>query len=88
MYTQCPQCFTVYRVDGETLAAARGNVRCIDCETVFDALATLTELGVCRRLTLMPDACDDATAAALRELGCEVQRLDGSVPGAETEADA
>jgi uncharacterized protein (DUF58 family) len=51
-------------------------------------LATLTELGVCRRLTLMPDACDDATAAALRELGCEVQRLDGSVPGAETEADA
>ena len=44
MYTQCPQCFTVYRVDGETLAAARGNVRCIDCETVFDALATLTEL--------------------------------------------
>jgi len=44
MYTQCPQCLTVYRVDGEALAAARGNVRCADCETVFDALATLAEL--------------------------------------------
>ena len=50
-------------------------------------LATLTELGICRRFTLMPDACDDATAGALRDLGCEVQLLDGSVPGAETEAD-
>ena len=51
-------------------------------------LAALTDLGACRRLTLMPHACDDKTAAALRELGCEVQLLDGSVPGAETEADA
>jgi len=44
MYTQCPQCLTVFRVDGETLAAAHGNARCTDCETVFDALVTLTEL--------------------------------------------
>ena len=50
-------------------------------------LATLTSIGLCRRLTLMPDACDDASAEALRDLGCEVQLLDGSVPGAETEAD-
>ena len=49
-------------------------------------LATLTELGACRRFTLMPEQCDDATADALRDLGCEVQLLNGRVPGAETEA--
>jgi len=43
MFTQCPQCLTIYRVDGETIGAARGNVRCGDCESVFDALATLAE---------------------------------------------
>lgn len=44
MYTQCPQCLTVYRVDDDMLGAARGNVRCADCENVFDALATLAEI--------------------------------------------
>lgn len=57
MYTQCPQCLTVYRIDGETLGAARGHVRCADCETVFDALATLTEL-------LPPEPIDQLTAHA------------------------
>ncbi len=41
MYTQCPQCLTIYRIDGETIAAAHGNVRCSDCAIVFDALVTL-----------------------------------------------
>ena len=50
-------------------------------------LAALTSTGLCRRLTLMPDACDDASADALRDLGCEVQLLNGRVPGAETDAD-
>jgi len=50
-------------------------------------LATLTDLGACRRLTLMPESCDNETANALRELGCEVQLLDGRVPDAETEAE-
>lgn len=43
MYTQCPQCLTIYRVDGATLGAACGSVRCGSCETVFDAFATLVE---------------------------------------------
>jgi len=43
MYTQCPQCLTIYRVDGETLGAACGSVRCGACETIFDAFATLVE---------------------------------------------
>lgn len=42
MYTQCPQCLTIYRVEGEEIAAAQGSVRCVDCASVFDALPTLT----------------------------------------------
>lgn len=50
-------------------------------------LATLTAIGLCRRLTIMPHDCDDASADALRDLGCEVQLLDGRVPGTQMEAE-
>ncbi|MBS0589483.1 MAG: zinc-ribbon and DUF3426 domain-containing protein [Proteobacteria bacterium] len=43
MYTQCPDCLTIYQVGPETLAQARGNVTCTHCTAVFDALRTLTE---------------------------------------------
>lgn len=43
MYTQCPHCLTIYRVDVETLAAARGSLRCGDCASVFDALRSIVE---------------------------------------------
>lgn len=43
MFTQCPQCLTIYCVDGATLGAACGSVRCGGCETIFDAFATLVE---------------------------------------------
>ncbi len=51
-------------------------------------LAALTDMGVCRRLTLMPERCDDKTADALCDLGCEVQLLNGRIPGTETEAES
>lgn len=57
-------------------------------ETGARLLSTLADLGACRKLTLMPEQCDAKTADALRDLGCEVQLLDGSIPGTETEADA
>jgi len=41
MYTQCPECLTIYKVDGADLAAAHGSVRCGHCAAVFDALRTL-----------------------------------------------
>ncbi len=45
MYTQCPECLTVFRVQGHELAAAHGSVRCSHCAAVFDALRSLaTEL--------------------------------------------
>lgn len=43
MYTQCPQCRSIYRVGAEALAAARGELRCGQCGKVFDGFATLTE---------------------------------------------
>jgi predicted Zn finger-like uncharacterized protein len=43
MYTQCPDCLTIYLIDPETLAQARGSVACGHCTAVFYALRTLTE---------------------------------------------
>jgi len=41
MYTQCPECLTIYKVEGGDLAAAHGSVRCAHCAAVFDALRSL-----------------------------------------------
>lgn len=43
MFTQCPECLTVYTLAPETLARGRGSVRCTHCTAVFDALRTLTD---------------------------------------------
>ncbi len=43
MYTQCPECHTVFRVKAEQLEIAHGKVRCSHCNTVFNALETLKQ---------------------------------------------
>lgn len=43
MFTQCPECLTVYKVGASELAAARGNARCAYCNALFDTLSTLSE---------------------------------------------
>jgi predicted Zn finger-like uncharacterized protein len=43
VYTQCPQCQTLYRVNAALLRAARGQVQCGRCAAVFDALTFLVE---------------------------------------------
>ncbi len=43
MYTQCPDCATVFRVTADALRAAQGNVRCGVCSTTFNALENLSE---------------------------------------------
>lgn len=43
MYTQCPDCQTVFSLDAGVLAQARGAVICGHCETLFDALETLAD---------------------------------------------
>ena len=43
MYTQCPECGTVFRVTAPVLRAAQGQVRCGVCDTSFDALRFLSD---------------------------------------------
>jgi len=43
MYTQCPECLSVFSLDAQTLAQAHGHVVCGHCEAGFDSLATLAE---------------------------------------------
>ncbi len=43
MYTQCPDCATVFRVTADALRAAQGDVRCGVCSTTFNALENLSE---------------------------------------------
>ena len=43
MFTQCPECLTVYTLTPEKLAQGQGSVRCSHCSAVFDALRTLAE---------------------------------------------
>ena len=42
MYTQCPDCATVFRVTAEALRIAQGDVRCGVFATTFNALENLS----------------------------------------------
>jgi len=43
MYTQCPECLSVFSVDARTLAQAHGFVMCGHCGAGFDSIATLAD---------------------------------------------
>lgn len=43
MYTNCPECGTVFRISTNELRVAEGNVCCGHCSATFNALATLTD---------------------------------------------
>ena len=43
MYTQCPECLTIFRVGAADLGVARGHVRCAHCNALFDALRSLAD---------------------------------------------
>jgi len=43
VFTQCPDCATVFRITAEALRAAQGDVRCGVCSTSFNALENLSE---------------------------------------------
>ena len=43
LFTQCPQCETIFRISAGVLGAAGGQVRCGRCGEVFDALKRLAE---------------------------------------------
>lgn len=43
MYTQCPECLTIYEIDEDALQASLGIVHCGHCGERFDALCTLSD---------------------------------------------
>lgn len=43
MYTECPTCYTLFRVTTAQLKSAEGRVRCGHCDNVFNAIAYLTD---------------------------------------------
>ncbi|MEN8166197.1 MAG: DUF3426 domain-containing protein [Pseudomonadota bacterium] len=43
MYTQCPHCLTLFRINSEQLKTASGKVRCCQCDQTFNALNNLRE---------------------------------------------
>lgn len=43
MFTQCPECMTVFTVDADALARAHGCVSCGQCSATFDTMATLCD---------------------------------------------
>jgi predicted Zn finger-like uncharacterized protein len=43
MYTQCPECDTIFRVTATVLRAAQGQVRCGVCDATFDAVRYLMD---------------------------------------------
>ena len=61
MYTQCPECGTVFRVTAEVLKQAAGKVRCGGCGMAFNALDYLSEQKPAPRIR-------DDEAASLPEL--------------------
>ena len=71
VYTQCPDCATVFRVTAEALRVAQGDVRCGVCSTTFNALENLSEqafqAGAGRRGALARRLDDRRGAAGQRE---------------------
>jgi predicted Zn finger-like uncharacterized protein len=49
LYTQCPECATVFRVTADALRVAQGTVRCGICSSSFNAIEYLNEQPIPRQ---------------------------------------
>jgi predicted Zn finger-like uncharacterized protein len=43
MYTQCPECLTIYKVGADVIGQGRGQARCGHCAATFDMLRSLAD---------------------------------------------
>lgn len=79
MYTQCPECLSVFSVDARALAQAHGFVMCGHCGGSFDCIATLADQLPPEPFTELPS----------HEPGVEPPRLESAVyrPKPETPAE-
>ena len=63
MYTQCPNCKTIFQVTAVQLKAANGDVRCGQCLAVFNALDNLSEIEPANEHTSTPDTESESNTA-------------------------
>ena len=88
MYTNCPECGTVFRISTNELRMAEGNVRCGHCSATFNALETLADelppTVTLKQLTL-PTEPGTGAAVAPEEPELEPEPSPADVPGFPTE---
>lgn len=65
MYTQCPQCRTIFEIDEDALQVSFGIVRCGHCAERFDALRTLSDALPTDLDVSLPEHDPDALAPTL-----------------------
>lgn len=65
MYTQCPQCQTIFEINEDALQASLGIVRCGRCSERFDALRTLSDTLPAGPEAALPEHDPDALAPIL-----------------------
>ncbi len=91
MYTQCPQCATVFRINAGQLAQARGQVRCGVCEHGFNALESLSErperyTQAAAGMTSSIDAHESTSMVAIADTDRSTQPTTDHRSGQETPA--
>jgi predicted Zn finger-like uncharacterized protein len=65
MYTQCPQCRTIFEISEDALQASLGIVRCGHCAERFDALRTLSDTLPVTPGAALPEHDPEALAPTL-----------------------
>ncbi len=66
MYTQCPYCDTLFRINIPQLKAAHGKVRCGHCTRIFNALLNLSEQP--QEIPTINDRAEHPTAGGSAEI--------------------
>ncbi len=74
MFTQCPECKTIFELDIDDLKAADGRVCCGECDKIFNALVSLTDIPPGEQLQLhslegITQSDDDQEPESLRRSG-------------------
>ena len=86
MYTQCPECGTIFKVTPDVLRVARGVVRCGVCDATFNAVHFLSSQPVPspasgpRQRLAPPAATPTPTPAGLASLHAQVAAFQAAQP--------
>jgi len=54
MYTQCPECLTIYKIAAELIGQGHGSARCGHCAATFDVLRSLADSLPLESFDLLP----------------------------------